>query len=202
MSVIDPMQTADTAQRMRHAALHLFARHGYAAVSMRQIAAEVGVHVGGLYNHIADKQALLFSLLSEHMTELLQAVAAEDLPAEPMAALEGFTRFHIRHHAARPEAVFISYMELRNLTEANFALLDEQRKAYEARLRLILEAGQADGAMRMADARIATRAIIAMLTGITTWFRDSGDQSLAEIEAIYWEMVRRLVAAQDGLVTG
>ena len=190
----EPAPPPDTAQRMRHAALHLFARHGYAAVSMRQIAAEVGVQVGALYNHIPDKQALLFQLLSEHMTELLQAVAAEDLSHAPLAALEGFTRFHIRHHAARPEAVFISYMELRNLDAANFALLEGQRQAYETRLRMILEAGQADGSMRMADARVATRAIIAMLTGITTWFRDSGGLSLAEVEEIYWEMVRRLVA--------
>lgn len=184
---------ADTARRLRQAALTLFARHGYAAVSMRQIAGEVGVQVGALYNHIPDKQALLFQLMSGHMDELLQAVSAADLPPAPMAALEGFTRFHIRHHAARPEAVFISYMELRNLTPGNFALLDGQRQAYEAWLRQILEAGQEAGVMRIADTRIATRAIIAMLTGITTWFREDGDQSLGEVEEIYWEMVRRLV---------
>ncbi|PJE30901.1 transcriptional regulator, TetR family [Pseudooceanicola antarcticus] len=183
----------DTALRLRKTALELFARHGYAAVSMRQIAGEVGVQVGALYNHISDKQALLYRLMAEHMVELLQAVAAADLPKEPLAALEGFTRFHIRHHAARPEAVFISYMELRNLSPENFALLEEQRQAYEARLRQILERGQAEGVMQIADARIATRAVIAMLTGITTWFRDGGGQSLAEVEEIYWEMVRRLV---------
>ena len=37
-----------TGPRVREAALHLFARHGYAAVSMRKIAAEVGVQAGAL----------------------------------------------------------------------------------------------------------------------------------------------------------
>ena len=36
-----------------------FYRHGYAAVSMRQIAAEVGVQAGALYAYTPDKQALL-----------------------------------------------------------------------------------------------------------------------------------------------
>ena len=39
-----------TGPRIRKAALGLFARYGYAAVSMRQIACEVGVQVGALYN--------------------------------------------------------------------------------------------------------------------------------------------------------
>ena len=58
-----------TGPRIRAAALALFARHGYAAVSMRQIAAEVGVQAGALYNYTTDKQALLFSLLRGHMDE-------------------------------------------------------------------------------------------------------------------------------------
>ena len=39
-----------TGPRIRNAASGLFARYGYAAVSMRQIAGEVGVQVGALYN--------------------------------------------------------------------------------------------------------------------------------------------------------
>ena len=194
MSKTSGFPAADTATRLQATALRLFARDGYAAVSMRQIAAELGVQVGGLYNHIPDKQSLLFRLLSEHMAELAQALEAADLPEAPLAALEAFTRFHIRHHAARPDAVFISYMELRNLTPANFAALEAQRRGYEARLQAILEAGQAAGVMAVEDPRIATMAIIAMLTGVNTWFRETGRLRLAEIEEIYWTMVRRLVS--------
>ena len=43
-----------TGPRVRDAALRLFARHGYAAVSMRQIATEVGVQVGAIYNYTPD----------------------------------------------------------------------------------------------------------------------------------------------------
>ena len=60
-----------TAPKVKAAALTLFSRHGYAAVSMRQIAAEVGVQAGALYTYTPDKQTLLFSLMHDHMTELL-----------------------------------------------------------------------------------------------------------------------------------
>jgi len=62
-----------TGPRVREAALRLFARHGYAAVSMRKIAAEVGVQAGALYNYTPDKQTLLFDLMRSHMEDLLAA---------------------------------------------------------------------------------------------------------------------------------
>ncbi|WP_407492821.1 TetR/AcrR family transcriptional regulator [Pseudooceanicola sp. MF1-13] len=186
--------SALTAPRIRDAAQHLFARHGYAAVSMRQIAAEVGVQVGALYNYTADKQSLLSDLMETHLEELLSASEREVIPDDSVAALEHFTRFHIRFHAERPDAVFIAYMELRNLTPENFARVEALRHRYEDRLTDILTRGQAAGAFDIRDARITTMALIAMLTGVNTWFRQSGRLSLEEVEAIYWDMAHRLVA--------
>ena len=57
----------------------LFARHGYAAVSMRQIAGAVGVQAGALYNYTPDKQSLLFDLMTSHLEDLLTALDGLDL---------------------------------------------------------------------------------------------------------------------------
>jgi AcrR family transcriptional regulator len=69
-----------TGPKVRAAALRLFARHGFAAVSMRQIAGEVGVQAGALYLYTADKQTLLFELMRDHLTELLGDWHAPDAP--------------------------------------------------------------------------------------------------------------------------
>lgn len=187
-----------TGPRVREAALALFARHGYAAVSMRQIAGAVGVQAGALYNYTPDKQTLLYELMRAHMDELLIARAVEPAPGgppgDPMAALDGFTRFHIRFHARRPEAVFISYMELRNLSPENFAVIEDLRKTYETQLQDILQRGVAEGCFAVRDARITSMALIAMLTGVNTWFREQGRLSLPEVEEIYCDMVRKAVA--------
>ncbi|HCW82588.1 MAG TPA: TetR/AcrR family transcriptional regulator, partial [Rhodobacteraceae bacterium] len=55
--------SASTGPKIRASAQRLFAQHGYAAVSMRQIAADVGVQAGALFNYIPDKQAILFELM-------------------------------------------------------------------------------------------------------------------------------------------
>lgn len=184
-----------TGPRVRAAALHLFAQHGYAAVSMRQIAREVGVQAGALYNYTPDKQSLLFDLMQAHMTELLAASA--DMPdgAAPIQALENFTSLHLRFHSERPEEVFIAYMELRNLTPENFTKIEELRSSYENGLETILRGGVQSGEFEVSDPKIATMAVIAMLTGVNTWFREGGRLSLAEVEQIYWDMVRKAVGA-------
>jgi len=181
-----------TGPKVREAALRLFAKGGYAAVSMRAIAAEVGVQAGALYTYTPDKQSLLFDLMEGHMTDLLMAFCDEvGLPAQER--LQRFVAFHIHFHHARPDAVFIAYMELRNLTPENFARIEMLRREYEDRLQAILHDGAVAGVFNVADTKIATLAIIAMLTGVNTWFREGGRLSLDEITAQYWEMVRRAV---------
>ena len=94
-----------TGPRIRGAAERLIARHGFAAVSMRQIAAEVGVQVGALYLYTPDKQTLLFDLMREHLEGVLAAWDAVYKPADPLGRLQAFTLFHIRYHLDRPDAV-------------------------------------------------------------------------------------------------
>jgi AcrR family transcriptional regulator len=183
-----------TGPRIRAAALKLFAQRGYAAVSMRQIAGEVGVQAGALYNYTPDKQALLFDLMQAHMQELLEARGSVDWPLGPVAALEGFARFHIRFHLDRPDAVFIAYMELRNLTPVNFMRIEQLRRMYEDDLSAILQAGRAAGVFEIADVRVTTRAVIAMITGVTTWYREDGALSRDQVEDVYWDMVRKAVS--------
>ncbi|NBR90462.1 MAG: TetR/AcrR family transcriptional regulator [Rhodobacteraceae bacterium] len=184
-----------TGPKVADAALRLFARHGYAAVSMRQIAAEVGVQAGALYNYTPDKQSLLFDLMRGHMDELIAASDAQGSTGAPRDRLEAFVRFHILFHLARPDAVFISYMELRNLTPENFTVIEGLRRSYEDRLETILKAGTDAGVFAVADTKITTLAIIAMLTGVTTWYRASGRLSSEGVAELYWDMVRRAVNA-------
>jgi len=177
-----------TGPKVRAAAQKLFARMGYAAVSMRRIAEEVGVQAGALYLYTPDKQTLLYDLMKAHMEELLAAWAAAEKGGDALARLEAFVRFHIRFHLERPDAVFIAYMELRNLEAENFARIEALRKAYEDELEAILADGRAAGLFDVPDTKLATLALIAMLTGVNTWYREGGRLSRERIENIYLDM--------------
>ena len=186
-----------TGPRIRDAALRLFARHGFAAVSMRQIAADVGVQAGALYLYTADKQALLFDLMQDHMANLLAALAALPPMPNPAAQLDQFARFHIGYHLDRPDAVFIAYMELRNLTPENFATIESLRRSYEDHLQTILSDGAAKRAFTVPDAKMATLALIAMLTGVTNWYREGGRLTRADVQTLYADMALRAVGGSN-----
>ncbi|SMX33360.1 Fatty acid metabolism regulator protein [Actibacterium lipolyticum] len=162
---------------------------------MRQIAADVGVQAGALYNYTPDKQSLLFDLMKTHMDELLEAWQAEKSDGTPLDRLEVFTRFHIRFHLDRPDAVFIAYMELRNLSPENFAAIEALRKRYEDELEQILSDGKQAGVFHQPDTKLATLALIAMLTGVTTWYRGDGRLTREGVADLYWDMVRKAVGA-------
>jgi len=184
-----------TGPRIRAAAERLFARHGYAAVSMRQIAAEVGLQAGALYQYTPDKQSLLVDLMLGHIDELLAIWQALPDQPDPRARLVQFVHCHIGFHFDRPDALFIAYMELRNLNPDSFARVEALRGRYESVLQGILRDGVAAGVFTVPDLRLATMALMALLNGVIHWYREGGRLARAEVAAIYADMVLRAVGA-------
>src|SRR5258708_21860839 len=88
-----------TMEAIRKAGLRLIFEHGYAAMSLRQLAAEVGIQSGSLYNHISTKQELLFELVRDRIYELLRQLerALQGNP-RPVDKLAPSTTFHVTFH--------------------------------------------------------------------------------------------------------
>ena len=186
-----------TEAAIRSAAIRLIARFGYEALSMRRLAEEVGLGAAALYRYFPNKQAMLVSLMEDHMVEMLDAWDAEPRGGAAPVRLEAFTRFHIRFHWPRIDSLFLSYMELRSLSSENFAHIEDLRNRYERGVVAILSEGLTRRDFAPMDPRVTARAIIALLNGLTTWFRPDGPISQVEIEDIYWNMVARVVGIPD-----
>jgi hypothetical protein len=112
-----------------------------------------------------------------------------------LAELRAFVRFHVRYHMDRRNEVFISYMELRSLSDQNAAEIIALRKRYEAELRGILARGAAAGQFAIPDPTVTAMALIAMLTGVTTWRKPGGRLGPAAIEEIYAALALSAVGA-------
>lgn len=90
------------------AAVHLVARHGFSAVSLQDVAREVGLTQAGLLHHVGSKDGLL-ELLVSHLYD--RSGTPDDYLAtgDPAAthpdglSLPGYFRFLVGFNAARPE---------------------------------------------------------------------------------------------------
>src|SRR3954466_9738422 len=184
-----------TMEAIRKAGLRLICEHGYEAMSLRQLAAEVGIQAGSLYNHISTKQELLFDLIQDHINELLhQLDRALDGKQAPEERLRAFVAFHVTYHMTRKREVFIANSELRSLEPENYEEIVALRGAYERRLAEILSEGVAEGEFEVVDIQVATFAILALLTGLTTWYRPGGRLTKEAIVAAYEKLVLSSVA--------
>ncbi len=164
-----------TMEAIRKAGLRLIFERGYEAMSLRQLAAEVGIQAGSLYNHISTKQELLFDLIKDHINELLRQLDRTlQGKEEPLERLRAFVAFHVTYHMTRKREVFIANSELRSLEPKNYDVIVALRGRYEKRLADILADGVAKGVFEVADVQVATFAIIALLTGLCTWYRPGG----------------------------
>lgn len=187
---------ARTEVAIRAAAIELIAAHGFEAMTLRQLAERVGVQPGTLYRYFPSKGQLLYALQVEHLQFLLTRWELEKpADADPLARLRAFVDFHIRSHTLRRREVFVANMELRSLAPADYKRVVALRRRYEHLLTAILRDGADHGLFTLPDARVATFAILAMLTGVGTWYRDSGRLGKRELIDHYTKLVLQTVAA-------
>src|SRR5690606_1832286 len=87
---------ADTLRAIRKAAIARIYEHGFEAMNLRDLAADVNLRLGSLYNHVPQKQALLGDLLEGILYELLQDLELHMAGlSDPRERLMRFVRFHI-----------------------------------------------------------------------------------------------------------
>lgn len=183
---------------MRRVATHLIYTVGYEAMNMRDLAAGINRKPGSLYNYFKSKQDLLFSIVEEHMVLVIEAAnAAVDPAAKPLDRLIQFIEFHITYHLDKRELLYVVSSELRSLTRENRAKIIKYRQQYEALLQGMLDEGKAAGDFAMRDTKIATFSILAVLTGISTWYQYAGRFSPKEIVDAHVELILNGVRSGD-----
>jgi len=106
------------------AAIELFLKQGYAATSMRQIADEVGLALGGIYNHFSSKEEIFAGIIIDKhpYKQILPAILA----AQGETVEEFFENaFHIiiSEMDKRPEFVNLMFIELVEFKGKHGALL-------------------------------------------------------------------------------
>ncbi|SEG99512.1 DNA-binding transcriptional regulator, AcrR family [Nonomuraea solani] len=174
----------DASERIRTAAVLLFARQGYAATSIRDLGRAVGMTNAGIYHHVSSKEALLADLMrvaQRGVTEATERMLTPfDRPADRLGVLiSSLTAIHARN----PMTTRVMDGELRSLTPGS-AAHDEiiaLRDAYEEHWKRALADGVAEGTFRVADQKLTRLALMSMCTGTSEWYRPDGASTLEQV---------------------
>ena len=137
------------------------------------------------------KNAMQSSRATPREWQLDRALLEKQQPADKLRA---FVAFHVTYHMTKKREVFIANSELRSLEPKNYEAIVALRGAYEQRLAEILTEGVSEGEFEVVDIQVATFAILALLTGICTWYRPGGRLTKEAIVAAHEKLVLSSVA--------
>jgi AcrR family transcriptional regulator len=192
MTVAARSRTAD----IRAAALRLFTQRGYAATTMADIGAGVGIRGPSLYKHVASKQDLLVQIMIDTMDALLAAHrAAVATTTDPVERLRRAVDAHVRYHARNRLEAFVGAREIRSLVEPHRGVVLARRAEYERGFRKLIMDGVAAGRFSVSSPQLASYAILDLGMGVAVWYREDGELTENEIAWQYTEFALRLVGA-------
>jgi len=184
--------STDKRRLILDAAVRVFARQGFHACRVSDIADEAGVAYGLVYHYFASKDEVLDTLFLERwnvMLELIREVDAEPLPVrEKLIAIASFIVESYRHDPDLMKVIIVEVTRAANsFGNTHIATI---RNAYDLIGEIITKA-QADGVFRAEiDARFAAMAFYGVVEQLLTgWIFELLPQGDEHFERAKWLVV-------------
>jgi AcrR family transcriptional regulator len=169
------------------AAVHAFARKGYHACRVSEIAEEAGVAYGLVYHYFGSKEEVLQTIFRETWTQMLARVSEVQEEGGPAREqVRKVTALLLRTWHRNPDLVRVLVHEVTRSPEQLQQQIDEIGHAYKA-LEAIIAHGQESGEFRAdLDPEIAAvvfyGALEEVLTGWVMGQLPDGDEDIAKAE--------------------
>ncbi len=162
----------------RQKAVELFAIRGFGQVSMRELAAHLGIHAGSLYHHFESKETLLFELIEElYETLLVNAQSQLSRNRSATEKLNALLQAHIALHEQRAAYFQVAEHESRNLCTQHQERIQQLRQRYEEYFLTLLS----DTGSYSPNLKAAVQSMVSILNNIPVWLERT---SLSKIERV------------------
>lgn len=157
----------ETAAVIRKSALRLFVREGYQAVSLRQIAEDVGIQVGSLYNHMESKQSLLYEFIYSLESDLLFKLNKNmAIHHDPRASLRSYVATYLKTAMTHRELHTLTMRERSYLNTQQLKVVQDLRNEQVKLLKDKILIGNQLKVFSAESLEITTNSIRSMLDGL------------------------------------
>jgi TetR/AcrR family transcriptional regulator, fatty acid metabolism regulator protein len=165
-------RTEDKRKRILEAAVKVFARKGYFAARVSEIAKKAGVADGTIYLYFRGKEDILVKLFDEgmaaHVASVREVVTTVKRAPERLRAI---AERHLRSLGENRDLAVVFQVELRQSTQFMERFTASWLKDYFALLNEVMEEGQRDGSLRAdLNRKVATKVFFGALDEmVTSW---------------------------------
>jgi len=191
-------RTDDKRRRILLAAVKVFARKGYFAARVSEIARKAGVADGTIYLYFRGKEHILVSLFDERMARHLETLREElasvrDAPAR----LRTIAVHHLRALGADRDLAVVFQVELRQSTKFMERFTASWLADYLALIGDVIERGRREGSLRSdLPRKLVTKAFFGALDElVTSWIIGGKGYDLVQLAGPVVDLFLRGAAA-------
>jgi AcrR family transcriptional regulator len=186
-------------QQIVNAAGSLIFKYGSEHLTVKRIAAEVGISEAAIYRHFKSKKSILSFLLSHIEEVLLRDISPETAGTEPVT-LHTIEKIIRNHFSAIGMRKGISFQVIAEIISLGDRKLNKQASQtidkYISRLKELLTDGVRDGAVRQdIDMEAAATVLFGLIQGLVNiWSLKNGQFKLNDKYTSLWKIYRDAVA--------
>ncbi len=163
-------------------AARTFVQRGFAATSVSDIAAALGVTKAGLYHHINSKEELLFDIVSLGMDWLDEDVIKPTQEIhDPEERLREILVRHAILTACNEGWITILLDEIHALRPAQRKKIESRKRDYVNLVRVTLEELKAAGRLRDIDPTVAALGVLGMIVWLPRWVKPRGRMTCHQV---------------------
>lgn len=193
MAMRDELQSFKK-ERILEEAATLFYERGYKGTSLDAVAERLSVTKPFIYQYYKNKAALLVEIYMRVVRNSVDCIRrSRQTNGSPMQRIRRFAREYTRLVIAEQRTTAIFFREENNIPDEYKDEINTLKGVFDDELSALLQEGVDEGEFLIADVRIATLAIVGMISWIYIWYRPHGRLTEAEV-------AERMVAFTDRIV--
>jgi AcrR family transcriptional regulator len=186
-----------TYNAIKSAGIDLIARHGYEAMTLRQLGPAAGIKAGSIYYYIKSKQDLLFRILKETLEEDFAELENKLSTVEnPASRLSIFIQWFVKGIVAKKQTCFLWTSEIRSLNPGNYRVIAKKSRLFVDCLEGIIRDGTAAGLYSEPDIEGTVFAIWGLLSSPLMWLYPEERTDVDEIIALFTRLSFRCLGVE------
>ncbi len=155
-------------------AAKLIRERGFVAMSMRDLADEMGIKAASIYNHVSSKNQILELIILQLAEEFIHHINQLNQAPQASKQIKEIIQHHIDLAIERPNSIAVLNNDWIHLEAEKLKLFKSMRKQYEDQLRLIIEQGVLEKEFKNIHSEIILFSLLSTLRNLHLWIKKRG----------------------------